>query len=217
MDWLIVAPDGLIADNGELLVRGAQRFDGYLDPDDNVGRFARTDGSGRTVTLDRDSPIEEEDYYRTGDRMQLSDGVLVHCGRVDRQIKINGHRIELAEVEAAMTGHMAITDVVVVVVFNTDTDRRALAAVVCGEQMDSRRLRDYLAGILPQYMIPRWFIRLPELPLNLSGKTDYSVVVGLAERYIDKNPTLSSELATPDDERAHRTQDCRWDRAVERH
>jgi non-ribosomal peptide synthetase component F len=186
LDWLVAGPDGRAAEAGELLVRGGQRFDGYLDPADNAGRFARTDGSGRAVTVAGDSPIEETDYYRTGDRVQLVDGVLVHCGRVDRQAKINGHRIELAEVEVALLRHPAVTEVAAAVVFSADTDRRALAAVVCGERTGDRELGDHLAEILPRYMIPTWFVWLPGLPLNLSGKTDHGVVVTLAEQHINE-------------------------------
>ncbi|MER7188453.1 AMP-binding protein, partial [Streptomyces hyaluromycini] len=101
LDALVLDDDGREADEGELCLRGPQRFPGYLDPAENPGRFVRFDGDRAVVYGDREAPGAEL-YYRTGDRVRRgADGALLHLGRLDQQVKIRGHRVELGDIEAA--------------------------------------------------------------------------------------------------------------------
>ncbi|MEU0992077.1 AMP-binding protein [Streptomyces sp. NPDC005953] len=147
--------------DGELLLRGAQRFNGYLNPDDDRGRF-----------LPDDSPITPEHWYRTGDRVsELADGTLMHLGRLDQQVKLNGYRIELGDIEMALRLDRRILDCVVLAVPG-EGGLEQLHAVYCGEPMTPTELIRTLRSRLPEYMIPRRFTLLPELPLTANGKID---------------------------------------------
>ncbi|KAJ4326740.1 Nonribosomal peptide synthetase 30 [Fusarium piperis] len=88
---------------GEIVVTGDGVARGYTDPSRNVDRFIRLDGG------------KGERAYRTGDyaRWRPVDGKIEFMGRMDVQVKIRGHRVELGEIEHAIRGHEAVNDVVV--------------------------------------------------------------------------------------------------------
>lgn len=146
---------------GELLVRGAQRFDGYLDPGDNAGRFRADDGT----ILGEGEPVRPDHWYRTGDRVAVEDGQLVHLGRLDLQVKIGGQRVELGDIESAIRTHCGLADVVVIA-------GQVLTAVYTGPEASSAELRARLRGHLPAHMIPKRFVPCARLPLNPNGKID---------------------------------------------
>lgn len=183
LDWLLVDSSGGQSDEGELVVRGPQRFDGYLDPGDNRGRFLRMGPGGQATPVG--GGILPSDYYRTGDRVALRDGCLVHLGRIDRQVKIGGHRVELAEVEAALRSHRDVMDVGVVAVRATAAGRVVIVAVLSPTIATDRQLTEHLTSRLPLYMVPERFLRLAEMPANGSGKIDYSAITPAAERLIN--------------------------------
>ncbi|MFE5035961.1 amino acid adenylation domain-containing protein [Streptomyces sp. NPDC056683] len=162
------------ADEGELLVRGPQRFPGYLDPADDPGRFA-TGTPDTGLTLYEGDPLTEDHWYRTGDRVARSGDGLVHLGRVDNQVKISGYRVELGEIEEALRSLPGVLDAVVVA--RTDRPTPVLEAVCTGDASDPAPLLAALHGRLPAYMVPRTLLRLAELPLNLNGKTDRNAVL----------------------------------------
>ena len=113
--------------------------------------------------------------YRTGDLVRcLPDGQLAFLGRVDEQIKIRGHRIEPAEVVAALDAHPAVRESVVVAPEATPGDKRLVAYVVLapGARPTEGMLKEFLAGRLPDYMMPATFVALPSLPLSTNGKVD---------------------------------------------
>ncbi|MEV6576061.1 amino acid adenylation domain-containing protein [Streptomyces sp. NPDC051577] len=160
---------------GELLVRGAQRFPGYLDPADDLGRFAAGEPDAG-LTPHGGEPLDEAHWYRTGDRVtQDGRGDLVHLGRLDSQVKISGYRVELGEIEEALRRHPGVVDAVVVA--RTDRPAPALQAVYTGDVADPASLQEALHEELPAYMVPRTLLALPQLPLNLNGKTDRNAVL----------------------------------------
>jgi amino acid adenylation domain-containing protein len=161
----IITPDGRTAAEGELVVRGAQRFSGYLDPRDN--RFLMEGPTGTLIP--RDGPPTPRDWYRTGDLVYREEGQLVHLGRVDRQVKLHGHRIELAEIERALR-ESGGSDAVVIVQDNQ------LHGYYLGGPGDSARIRARLRDRLPTYMIPVVLRALPEFPLTPAGKIDMSAL-----------------------------------------
>ncbi|WP_411104864.1 amino acid adenylation domain-containing protein [Streptomyces sp. cmx-4-9] len=162
------------AAEGELLVRGPQRFPGYLDPADDHGRFAA--GEPGTGPAPREGePVTERHWYRTGDRVARTADGLVHLGRLDSQVKISGYRVELGEVEEALRARPGVVDAVVVA--RTDRPAPVLQAVYTGDVGDPAPLQEALHEELPAYMVPRTLLRLPELPRNLNGKTDRNAVV----------------------------------------
>ncbi|MBL7727058.1 MAG: amino acid adenylation domain-containing protein [Dinghuibacter sp.] len=111
--------------------------------------------------------------YKTGDRAKrLENGILVYLGRNDEQVKINGYRVEPAEISSQLNKLDGINDSLVVLKTTAD-GRQALCAYYTGPvPVATETIRHYLAGQLPYYMMPAFFIHLPAIPLTPNGKTD---------------------------------------------
>jgi amino acid adenylation domain-containing protein len=169
LDGVLLDEDGLETEEGELCVRGSQRFDGYLDPAQNDGRFLRYDGK-RASALNAATPASEL-WYRTGDRVRLEDGALVHLGRLDDQVKIRGYRIELGEIESVLRGHGAVHDVVVLALPD-GPEKLGLHAVYTGDGVEEVELMELVGDRLPAYMLPRRYVHVDRLPVNANGKID---------------------------------------------
>ncbi|MGI5447869.1 amino acid adenylation domain-containing protein [Streptomyces sp. CA-243310] len=152
---------------GELCVAGDGLARGY------AGRAAMT--ADRFVP-DPFSGIPGARMYRTGDLVRWSArGELEFVGRVDRQVKINGHRIELGEIEAVLGRQPSVGQAAVVVHASPGGPRRLVAFVAppAGEvEPDSGALADELSLVLPRYMVPHAFVTLDRLPLTAGGKVD---------------------------------------------
>ncbi|MFJ4617377.1 amino acid adenylation domain-containing protein [Streptomyces sp. NPDC088812] len=176
-EYLVVDSTGAAADDGELCVRGPQRFFGYLDPADNRGRFI-PDANYESCPYEHGSQIDPSHWYRTGDRVRTENGLLVHKGRLDDQVKIHGHRVELGEIEAVMRRYPGVHDAVIVVM-TSEEGAEALAAVYTGEAVATRELRALLTESLPWYMIPRFYRHMTELPLNTNRKIDRNEIARL--------------------------------------
>lgn len=170
MEALIIDPEGRQADDGELCLRGRQRFDGYLDPGENVGRFVAFDGDGPAVPYTGSAPPTSLHWYRTGDRVSREGENLVHRGRLDQQVKIMGHRVEIGEVEAAIHRHPHVTDVAVIAI-RADDDTQ-LIGVYAGSVVEAAEFDHWLRRELPLSMVPTRMEHLPALPLNDNGKID---------------------------------------------
>ena len=179
LDHVIVDDDGAPAEEGELCVRGVQRFAGYVDPRDNVGRFLVQDGD-RYVPCDGVEP-RQEFFYRTGDRVRRENGHLVHLSRLDDQLKVSGYRVELGEVAAAIARHAEVTQAVVIAVPRGDGPE--LVGFYTGTPVPERRLVEWLRDHLPIHMVPRRLEHRDSLPLNVNGKVDRLALLELtAER-----------------------------------
>lgn len=172
MEGVLLDEDGLPAEQGELCVRGPQRFDGYLDPRENAGRFlSYEEGEGPAVVYDGSGPLTDRHWYRTGDRIRREDGVLIHCGRLDQQVKLRGHRVEIGEVEAVLRRHPYVVDVAVVAVTAEDGETE-LAAAYAGREVEPAAFDAWLRDQMPLHMVPARIRLLDGLPLNDNGKTD---------------------------------------------
>lgn len=113
-----------------------------------------------------------ERLYRTGDAGRyLPDGNLEFMGRLDFQVKINGYRVELGEVESSALAFGAIKSCCAIVWKAQEQERLALY-YVCDEPLVEAELLEFLSQRLPLYMIPTALIPLPALPYNSSGKLD---------------------------------------------
>lgn len=167
----------VVTDDGELCVRGPQRFDGYLDPRDNRNRFLAPDASGGDDTPGGGAP-DAARYYRTGDRVRREDdGTLVHLGRLDNQVKIRGYRVELGEFETLLRRHPGVREAVVVPVQHRDATE--LMACYTGEPAREAELRRTLAAGMPVHLVPHVYLHVDALPLNPNGKTDRAIVAKL--------------------------------------
>jgi hypothetical protein len=148
---------------GELCVGGEALAQGYLHrPGLTAERFAV------------DPLAAGQRMYRTGDVARWRwDGELELLGRVDRQVKIRGLRIELGEVESLLSGHPSVREAVVTVHEDEGGDRRLVAYVVGGEGgLSAGELREHLRAGLPEYMVPSAFVELERLPQLSIGKVD---------------------------------------------
>jgi tyrocidine synthetase III len=118
--------------------------------------------------------VPGEKLYRTGDMGRwLPDGNIVFMGRRDEQIKIRGYRIELGEIEAALLMYPNVEAAVVVARHAPDGDKELVAYLVSSEPIDDTTLlAQFMATQLPAYMVPAYYVQLPELPLNTNGKVD---------------------------------------------
>ena len=149
-------PDGEI---GEICVRSASLAIGYYnDPE-------------RTAQVFVQNPLNkayEEKIYRTGDLAWKNErGELEFAGRKDLQIKFMGHRIELGEIEAAAAAVPGVTTCACAY----DADTKILALFYTGTA-DSSAVHKALGDKLPDYMVPRKFEQLAEMPRNAHDKTD---------------------------------------------
>ncbi|MFF7730865.1 amino acid adenylation domain-containing protein [Streptomyces sp. NPDC008001] len=152
-------PEGLA---GELYLGGDQVARGYLGrPGLTAARFVADPWGPPGARM-----------YRTGDlARQLPDGTLEFGGRNDDQVKIRGHRIEPDEVRAALT---ALPGVVQAAVLARPDGRggKELTGYAVGTGLDGAALRDRLAAILPDFMLPARILVLDRMPLTVNGKVD---------------------------------------------
>jgi acyl-CoA synthetase (AMP-forming)/AMP-acid ligase II len=169
LEYVLLDEDLRPSDDGELCVRGDQRFPGYLDPADNIGRFVSIVDDVVTV-YDGSTPLTAGHWYRTGDRIRREAGELVHQGRVDHQVKVLGNRVELGEIESALRKHAAIAEAVVVTIPASDGEVD-LHAFYLGDSLGEDELKRLVAD-LPPYMRPRDFHHRDEFPITVNGKVD---------------------------------------------
>lgn len=152
---------------GELWVGGPAVAIGYRgDPDRTAGRFVMHAG---------------QRWYRSGDQVRYRpDGVIEFLGRIDNQVKIRGHRIELGEVEAVLSTHPAVEQALVVVV--ALATRQLCALVALRQACDPGELRQWMAARLPRYAVPEHVQVLQHFPLTPNGKLDRKALTQEAER-----------------------------------
>lgn len=149
---------------GELVIGGAGLARGYLDRDELTAEKFIADPFG-TASGGR--------LYRTGDLVKrLPDGRLVFLGRLDHQVKIRGLRIELGEVESALTRFGGIGPVSVRAWADDAGDKHLVCYLTGVAEEQVAAVREHLGALLPAYMIPSFFVVLDELPLTSSGKVD---------------------------------------------
>ncbi|WDV56930.1 amino acid adenylation domain-containing protein [Streptomyces coeruleorubidus] len=150
---------------GELVIGGGGLARGYLNREELTAEKFITDPFG-TAPGGR--------LYRTGDLVKrLADGRLVFLGRIDQQVKIRGLRIELGEVESALTGFDGIGPVSVQAWTDDNGDKHLVGYLTGVTEQQVPAVREHLGTLLPSYMIPAYFVVLDELPLTSSGKVDW--------------------------------------------
>jgi acyl-coenzyme A synthetase/AMP-(fatty) acid ligase/acyl carrier protein len=168
---------------GEIYVAGIGLARGYLNrPELTAERFIP-------------NPFSETPggrLYRTFDlARRLPDGNVEFLGRVDHQIKIRGHRVELGEIEVALTAVPAVKEAVVVVDEQGTGDKRLLAFVVANPttaQLQLSEIKDHLRQSLPEHMVPAGFVQVESLPLTLNGKLDRQALAKLEQHaLVDEN------------------------------
>jgi amino acid adenylation domain-containing protein len=169
----LVADDGLREvpprEAGELLLSGPQVVPGYWRDEETTAR-AFVSVNGRR-------------YYRTGDRVRrpAGDGPLLYLGRLDNQVKVLGHRVELGEIEAVIREETGVDGVVAVGWPRSPAGVAGITAFVAATDLNVPAVTDRLAARLPSYMVPRELRLLPDLPVNSNGKWDRRALIRLLE------------------------------------
>ena len=164
---LLLLRDGHLAEIGEIgeiHIRTPFASNGYWqDP-------ARTAESFIQNPLADDA---EDRIYKTGDLGRYrTDRSVEFVGRADRQVKIDGVRIELPEIEGALRAHPGVEEVAAHTFRLADGGLRLVGYYTAGTPIDASRMRVHLEGLLPGAMIPGYLLQLRALPKNLNGKID---------------------------------------------
>ena len=162
MDSFIIKDNGTLAEGmeeGELLVRGSSLAYGYYNnPKKTEEAFVQ-------------NPLQSayrEIVYRTGDLVHYNErGELIFISRKDFQIKFMGYRIELGEIEAAASSLIQVDRVCCVY----DTEKSEIVLFYTGK-MEGSQVEGALRNKLPNYMLPRRYIKLVSMPLNLNRKIE---------------------------------------------
>jgi amino acid adenylation domain-containing protein/FkbH-like protein len=162
-----------VSEAGEICVRTPYLSRGYLGNDTLTAEKFIPDpfGGGPAVRL-----------YRTGDSGRyLPDGNVEFLGRLDREVKVLGHRVDPEGIEAVLRTYPAVREATVVT-----RDKSLVAYVVADPETTLTGLRSYLKDNLPQYMVPGVFVLLDALPLTPNGKVDILALPG--QNNEDRNP-----------------------------
>ena len=150
---------------GEMYIGGHGIARGYRNLPEQTERFFLPDPFAGTSGAR---------MYRTGDRaVRRPDGQLEFRGRLDRQTKIRGFRVELDEIGAALARHPGV-EFAIATSHTQGADNQLVAYVLPKEATcpTAHELQNHLLGILPDYMIPAIFVHLSALPLSPNGKLD---------------------------------------------
>lgn len=168
MSYLVVGEDlNEVApgEEGELLMSGPQMSLGYWRD------------ANKTSEVFITPPGQTKIFYRTGDRVRRprSGGPLIHLGRIDSQIKVLGHRVELGEIEAVVRKHFGSEAAVAVGWPFTSSGYGGVEVFIEGNA-EGNHLADAVRSELPEYMVPRRFHFRDRLPRNSNGKLDRKAI-----------------------------------------
>jgi acyl-coenzyme A synthetase/AMP-(fatty) acid ligase len=154
---------------GELAIAGAQLATGYLDADElTAGRFP---------------VIRGKRWYLTGDlACEGLDGNFHHLGRIDNQVKVLGHRIELEELDSCLRTAANASSVAVVAWPFLNGTAQGLVGFVAAPTVNSHAVIDAMSQRLPTYAVPARLIAVNELPHSSSGKIDRKALCAQLDR-----------------------------------
>jgi D-alanine--poly(phosphoribitol) ligase subunit 1 len=159
-------------EKGELCLTGLQLTNGYWkNPERNKEAFFTLDDGG-----------VERRYYRTGDvAFRDTEGDFMFGGRLDQQVKIQGFRVELSEIEHHVREFTGAANVAAVADDSGGVGNIVIHLVVAGNSVDVNAISKYLEMKVPKYMIPAAIHKLDALPLNVNGKTDRKALLRMVK------------------------------------
>ncbi|PYG88042.1 non-ribosomal peptide synthase protein (TIGR01720 family)/amino acid adenylation domain-containing protein [Ruminiclostridium sufflavum DSM 19573] len=147
---------------GELLVWGHGVCRGYINrPELTEAKFIKYTHNGKELYV-----------YRSGDAGRFIDGGLEYIGRIDQQVKIRGHRIELGEIKNIILKNEKVEDCVVIVDADAEDNKFIIAYYQQKQELDYHELRSFMEEHLPGYMVPAYFMPIKTIPVNINGKVD---------------------------------------------
>lgn len=165
----------LLADNekGEMIIMGDTVGKGYFQNSENTKRaFFQMEWEGKVVNA-----------YHTGDKGYYKDGNLYYCGRMDLQVKLNGYRIEICDIEQNLMRLDRVENAVVLPHYKNDKIKHLIACIIYDGDTTQRfqiaqKLAAQLKQYIPEYMVPKKFVFLNELPMTNNGKVDRKALQG---------------------------------------
>ncbi len=187
---------------GELYIAGDSISQGYLNRDAlNQSQFIDVPSAQLHISSGVDSSASVR-LYRTGDRVkQLADQRFVYLGRIDKQVKLRGYRIELAEIEHQLMQLPEVAQAVVLLRAKANGEPQLAAFIVgaSGQLVEAAKLEADLSLVLPSYCLPQRYVEVEHIPLTPSGKIDESALVLPAEEkesgdYVAPTNELESQL-----------------------
>ncbi len=145
---------------GEICISGEGLADGYLDKEQTKQSFVHNENLGKTI-------------YKTGDLGYLGiNGILYIVGRVAQEIKHNGYRIDLLEIQKYINSVETVTNSMVFIERESDTRTKLIAIVESNNRSVDDEIRRFLSENLPYYMIPSVIMVIKKFPLTINGKID---------------------------------------------
>ena len=159
---------------GELVISGDGVSNGYL----NNLQLTETQFVKDTLLQ------TEAKLYKTGDKVkQFPNGNIEYLGRFDDQVKIRGHRIELGEISRNLVSIEGISQSIVTVGQNNE-EKFLIAYYVSETQLDKKEIQSSLSKVLPEYMVPSYYIALENMPLTSNGKINRKALPKISEKDI---------------------------------
>jgi amino acid adenylation domain-containing protein len=149
------------------------------------------------------NPFElNERIYKTGDLGRwLPDGNMEYLGRLDEQVKIRGYRIELGEIESAIQNMKSIVRSTVALKQDSLGNKKLVAYVISESKFDKEQAISQLQLVLPEYMVPQFWVELQDFPLTPNGKIDKKALpdpdlsAQLSEKYLAPQTKTELDLA----------------------
>ena len=163
-------------ETGELCLSGSQVTTGYFnDPKKTRERFVELPGRPGQV------------WYRTGDlARRTDDGVMQYVGRLDQQVQVLGHRVELAEVGQAVREGSGSDSAIALAWPHGEPQVEAIYGVVATSNgIETRSILEHCKRCLPDYAVPRDIVGVEELPLNANGKVDRNAVARMVKEVLN--------------------------------
>lgn len=181
---------------GEICVFGSSLALGYLNkPELTAQKFIEL----LPDQIKSHTQLYGNKLYKSGDLARYkNDGTLEYLGRIDKQIKVRGFRIEVGDIENAINSSERIKEVAVIQ--DTDNKDKLIAYYVpydlhgLDAKLEEKQLIKHLEDRLPRYMIPNQFIRLATLPINQNGKLDMNKLQEQASEKLEINKTVIEKL-----------------------
>lgn len=145
---------------GELYISGASVTAGYLNNERLTHERYMSDPFNTGLIM-----------YKTGDLARITNNGFMEClGRKDNQVKINGYRIEIGEIEDHIINFKGVKNTTVIPV--EIEGAKELCAYIVGDKIDTSQLSSELLNVLPSYMVPKFIIPVEEIPLTVNGKVN---------------------------------------------
>lgn len=167
---------------GEICIAGAGVARGYLNRDE------------LTAQKFSDDPFGSGKIYYSGDLGRWNhDGNIEFLGRIDEQVKIRGYRIELGEIETILRQQEGIRDCTVIVPESQEQEKSICAYYVSDQELDVKSLKAGMKQMLPDYMLPAYYMQITEIPVNQSGKVDKKALPKIQQKAVRSGAEPTTE------------------------